>query len=210
MIAAVFATLLTQQPPLRFCTASPKRSIDLQWSRAAALTSPDRSWSIELTPDIKGENNNSTLALINCKTMTKTIIARITRKAYANWEPRSKELLLVTEPSAGDMILEYFKIGTNRSAVVVSKSDAPNRALTAELVRMMPPGYKLSFRIIRLETFDNNQITLLSSGVFDKKNGGASIPYCARFTISTIGHVERINKITTSIDNLSDKCDYYP
>ena len=210
MIAAVIATLLTEQPPLRVCTPSPERSVELQWSRATALTSPDRAWSIHLKPDIEGENNNSLLILVICKTMAEKIITRVTRKAAAIWNEGSKELLIVNEPAAGEMDLEYFKFHIRRSTIVVSKSDAPNRAVTAALRRMRPSGYESSFRLIKIESFNGKLITLLSSGVFDKKGGGASIPYCARLTINTIGHVDKINEVTTSADNVNEKCDYYP
>jgi hypothetical protein len=188
----VFVTAATGQNS--YTCPRGKSSAEIQWSEARVVPSYDHRVFVKVVPNLRGDENESEVQLIDCATGDRQHLITLTRSADVHWRGDGRRLLVIDRPTADSGVVRLFRVvrSTHLSIASYNHLDAELRERVEKLIGR---SSRMVFFRPRLESWLGIRLALEVSGATAPPGGGMMKSYCVKVVIdSQIGKIAQASR----------------
>ena len=179
------------------CSGTPKLQAQLQWSEAAKVVAPNRTWVAEVHPVLDADENRTPVTLHRCGGSGSWPLFTLERSAELRWGADSNHILVVNEPLSGTSKLLLFSVLSLMAGTASVSPDALDAAVKEALAERLGKEKHVQFYLPSFISWRGDNLLLAVGGAAYATNVGPLTPYC---------YGMRINSSTLRVESiLSEK-----
>ncbi len=196
-IMVVISLLLAAGTASAQCSGALKFPAQLQWSEAAKVVAPNRTWVAEVHPVLDADENRTPVTLHRCYGTGSWPLFTLERSAELRWGADSSNILVVNKPLSGTNKLLLFSVPSLTTGTKGLPPDALDKAVNEALTERLGKEKHAQFYLPSFVSWKGDDLLLAVGGATYTANVGPLTPYC---------YGMRINSSTLRVESiLSEK-----
>lgn len=167
------------------CVAT-KSSGEIQWSERSSIVSPNHVWRLEVHPNLASDDNESPVAVVNCKTNASYPIFVLDRMAYSYWSPNGDNLVIINESGVDVYNVLFFDIKSSSTFNPSQTFNVLNKKIENVIFNKLGKNRFVHFYLPTFVSWTDGELVLAVGGATTSPGAyGPMTPYCFGIVVDT-------------------------